>query len=538
MNKRHTLIVLLCLAWIVPGLIAHDPWKSDEAYTFGVVYELLQGGSWLVPTLAGEPFLEEPPLYYWTAALSALAFSPVLPLHDGARLATGLYLGLALLFTGMAARELHGRGRGAAAVLLLIGTFGLLLRGHELITDIAAFAGFALAYYALALVLRKPAAGGALLGVALGLVFLAQGVLETAIVLAVTLVLPLLSRDWRTRGYARALGVALAIGAPLLAAWPLLLHAHSPALFQTWMALDAGAIVSPHQKDWFFYVRILPWHAWPAWLIAVWALWQLRHSPKAQAGAHAAPAVVLPVTGFVVTLFMLSLGSGARDLYALPLLPALALLAAAAAINLRRGAANAWLWFSAMGVTLFIVAGWFYWTALELGVPARLHAHLHRLQPGYAPGFKTVAFVLGVAASAAWFMLLARLRRSPEKPLVIWAAGVTVLWCLATALFTGVVNTGKSYRTTFEALRAAVPAGTRCVASRNLGEAQRALLHYHAGIRTQRQEVRKSSTECDVLLVQGVIRDEPAPGAGWRKIWEGGRPGDKVERFRVFQRNF
>ena len=98
MTQRHLLIALLCLAWIVPGLIGHDPWKSDEAYTFGVVYELLQGGSWLAPSLAGEPFLDEPPLYYLSAAATAWLTSAILPLHDGARLATGLYMALTLLF--------------------------------------------------------------------------------------------------------------------------------------------------------------------------------------------------------------------------------------------------------------------------------------------------------------------------------------------------------------------------------------------------------------------------------------------------------
>ena len=68
-SRRHFLFGLLCLAWILPGLLAHDPWKPDEAYTFGVVYEMLQGGSWIAPTLAGEPFLREPPLFYLSAAL-------------------------------------------------------------------------------------------------------------------------------------------------------------------------------------------------------------------------------------------------------------------------------------------------------------------------------------------------------------------------------------------------------------------------------------------------------------------------------------
>src|SRR5688500_15436245 len=107
MSQRRFLIALLCIAWILPGLVAHDPWKPDEAYNFGVVYDMLQGGSWIAPALAGEPFVREPPLYYITAAVSGLVLSPVLPLHDAARLASGLYVALALFFCGLAGRELN-----------------------------------------------------------------------------------------------------------------------------------------------------------------------------------------------------------------------------------------------------------------------------------------------------------------------------------------------------------------------------------------------------------------------------------------------
>ena len=116
MSRRHLFISLLCLGWIVPGLIGHEPWKTDDGYTFGVIYDMLRGGSKLVPTLAGEAFLDEPPLYYLTAVLTATLASPLLPLHDGARLATGVFMGLTLLFCGMAGRELHGKGSGDASV--------------------------------------------------------------------------------------------------------------------------------------------------------------------------------------------------------------------------------------------------------------------------------------------------------------------------------------------------------------------------------------------------------------------------------------
>ena len=70
----------------------------------------------------------------------------------------------------------------------------------------------------------------------------------------------------------------------------------------------------------------------------------------------------------------------------------------------------------------------------------------------------------------------------------------------------------------------------------NLGEAQRALLHYFAGIRTERVEVKPQAFSCDLLLAQGRPLDEQVMTQDWKKIWEGHRPGDKDERFRLYQR--
>ena len=35
-------------------LVGHDPWKPDEAYSFGLVLDQLERGDWVVPMLAGE----------------------------------------------------------------------------------------------------------------------------------------------------------------------------------------------------------------------------------------------------------------------------------------------------------------------------------------------------------------------------------------------------------------------------------------------------------------------------------------------------
>src|SRR3989304_206303 len=157
---KAVLLGMLCLIWLGTGLVGHDPWKPDEAYSFGLIYSILQSGDWRVPMLAGEPYMDKPPLFYWTAALFAKFFSPLLPLHDGARLASGFYTALTLLFTGLAGRQLYGTGRGWSAAIILIGCLGMLVRAHELITDLALPAGLAMTMYGFALSPRRSLRAG------------------------------------------------------------------------------------------------------------------------------------------------------------------------------------------------------------------------------------------------------------------------------------------------------------------------------------------------------------------------------------------
>jgi len=534
MSQRGWLVGLLCAAWILPGLVGHDPWKPDEAHTFGVVLELLRGGSWMVPTLAGEPFLEKPPLFYLTAAAFAQIFSFVLPLHDAARLATGAWMAVIFGFTAVAGRELYGARYGAISALLLLGCFGFVVRGHQLITDVALLGGFAMAYYGFALALRRPALGGFWIGTGIGVGFLANGLLAPAVLGVIALMLPALGRDWRSRGYGIALATAGAAAAPWLTIWPVLLAQQSAALFEWWWWTENVWYYFGRQRTartgLLYYLGLLPWYAFPAWLLAFWTLWRARGPGLLR------PAVVLPVVGFVVTLGVLSASSEARELYALPLLPPLALLAAGAPETLRRGAAHAWYWFSAMTFTLFLVVFWFYWSGLELGVPARLHDHLHRIRPGYAAGFRWLPFVVAVAYSIFWLAVLASFRRSAVRPVVVWCAGITTTWALMATLFIGWADNAKSYRSMFVSMQRALPDRYDCISSRGLGDSQRAMLHYVADIGTYREEVPARRRACELVLIQGRPGDDVALSEPWQKIWEGARPGDKDERFWLYRR--
>jgi 4-amino-4-deoxy-L-arabinose transferase-like glycosyltransferase len=531
-TQRSLLVALLCAAWIVPGLIGHDPWKPDEAYTFGVVYEMVRGGSWVVPMLAGEPFLDKPPLFYLTAAATAKVFSFALSLPDAARLATGFWMAATFAFMALAGRELYGIRYGAVSALLLLGCFGFVTRAHLLLTDMALLTGFAMAYYGFAAALKRPLMGGFWIGTGIGVGFLANGPLAPAVLIAIALLLPAVGRDWRSRGYAAALATAAVVAAPWLVIWPLLLYQRGPELFKLWLwDKNLKYYFSPppgSRAGTLYYLEILPWYAFPVWLLAVWSLWRARITGIAR------PVIVLPLTGFVLTLIALSASSDARELYALPLLLPLSLLAVPAPETLRRGAVSAWYWFSAMTFTFFVAVFWFYWSGLELGVPAQLHQHLHRIRPGYAFGFRLLPFLLGVAYTLAWLAVLASFRKSPMRPVVVWGSGITVMWALITILFVGWADNAKSYRSMMVSMQKALPVRYDCIASRNLSEAPRASLHYFAGIITHREEVPSRKRRCELLLVQGQAQGEFPPGAGWKKIWEGARPGDKDERYWLY----
>jgi len=119
-----------------------------------------------------------------------------------------------------------------------------------------------------------------------------------------------------------------------------------------------------------------------------------------------------------------------------------------------------------------------------------------------------------------------------------WAAGVILFWGLVTTLWLPWIDYGKSYRMLSRSLAAALPAQRGRICGRNLGDAQRASFHYFDNIVTVRQG-RRELSECKLLLVLTSGRDaaEFSAGAAWNKIWEGRRPGDRNELFRLYRRD-
>jgi 4-amino-4-deoxy-L-arabinose transferase-like glycosyltransferase len=173
------LLALLALGFVLPGLFAHDPWKSFDAIGVEIIHQMQVSGDWLVPRIAGEPWLEDPPLFHWAALVLARLFAFALPFHDAVRAASGIAVLAACGLLYSAARvqreEEESRTEAGAAVLLLIGTIGLMVHAHEAITDLAALAACSGALAALVRAGERPLAMGAAFGIALGIAFLSTG---------------------------------------------------------------------------------------------------------------------------------------------------------------------------------------------------------------------------------------------------------------------------------------------------------------------------------------------------------------------------
>ena len=118
----------------------------------------------------------------------------------------------------------------------------------------------------------------------------------------------------------------------------------------------------------------------------------------------------------------------ARELYAILMLPALALLAAPGALTLRRGAAAALDWYGVMTFSLFVVLVWIGYCALIFGVPRKLAENAFRMAPGFVERFDPVVVTSALLLSLAWLMFLFRVPRSRTRGVTRWAAGMTLLW--------------------------------------------------------------------------------------------------------------
>lgn len=524
-------LAVLLVVYIFTGLIGHDPWKHDDAISIGIAYDMVTNGNWLMPQLAGQPY-PDAPLYYWVATITAHLFSWLLPVHDAARLASGLFTLLALTFILLAARELHGRDHAAAGPLILAGSIGFLFHAHEAQPMLAALTANTAAFWALTLMPRRPGFSAMVFGTAVATGFLANGLLPVLTLLPVTAFSLWLSADRKKN--LKLLALALALALLLCGLWLLPLQLASPDYLATFFQREVAALTKPVQAfaNILRYLNLLLWYAWPALPLAAWALWSKRRLLRTT-------PLALPIFSFVSILLILGLSTELRSAAALLLLPPLVLLAVPGVSSLRRGAANSFDWFGMMLFTFLAAVVWIVWNAMVFGWPERLARQAVRLEPGFVGHFSLIAFVFSILATSLWFWLIVTSPRSPMRGIMHWMSGLTLFWLLIATLWMPWIDYGKSYRPLSASLARTLPAKNYCVANANLPDSILASLDYFDRIRTVPLK-SAAGKACNWLLIQGETRDPAAiSAAGWRKVWEGKRPGDRRDSdiFHLFRRD-
>jgi 4-amino-4-deoxy-L-arabinose transferase-like glycosyltransferase len=129
MTFRRALL-LLCLIWAgiyLPALGSLEI-KGEEGRRILPGLAMIRTGDWVVPTIAGEPYLRKPPLVNWAVAGSVLAFGEVNEWTVRAPAVLATLAGGLLLFAGVARR--HGVGTGFVTAVFHLTAIGLMEKGR------------------------------------------------------------------------------------------------------------------------------------------------------------------------------------------------------------------------------------------------------------------------------------------------------------------------------------------------------------------------------------------------------------------------
>ncbi len=550
----------LCILYILPGLIGRDPWKTDDAAGFGIMWTMAHGGiaDWLWPNIVGLAMPEKGPLAFWLGAICIKLFGWLVGDALAARLATvGFFLlgsvsvwqttyllgrrpetqPLQLAFGGQPEPRDYGRTLADGALLIYLGCLGLLLHSHETSAEALYVALTGTTLYAVARLFNRPSLRTAVVaGLVFGLLALTRGwVMPAGLFIGFTLL-----AGWRQPALLRwLLMLTLPLALVIAASWPILANLLQPydgSPVSAWMSWNLSQLALPSAAGVKYFFRYSIWFAWPAWPFAAWAVYAWR---KQRGALH----ITLPLTTFLVVTLLVLLNTHHVEGNLLPLLPPLAILAAFGLPTMKRGAINAVDWFAVMTLSTSAAFIWIGWIAKQTGWPAQLARNAFKLAPGFKPEFNWLAFVVAVLATAGWIVVVHwRISRRPSvlwRAVVLSTAGVILCWLLLMTLWLPWLDYGKSYASVAQQIASKLPRVNACVDT-NVGPTQRATFAYFGQVNF----ASFNGADCDFLLLQDNNRPlakdvmiEPfGDGVRWKLLWAGRRPSDRDERYRLYQR--
>lgn len=540
-------LILLCIAYVVPGFVGRDPWKSADVTAFGYMLELARGHTpWLSPLLGGMPPETEGLLPYWLGAW-AIQWAPqwisaemAVRIPFAALLATTFiatwyavyYLArspgaqpVAFAFGGEANPPDYARAMADGGLLALIACLGLAQLSHEVTSYLVQLSCTALVFFAVAAMPHRAAVPAvALVAGLVGLTLAGAPALAALLGIGSTAVVVYAPGSTTDRRLRWSLMLAAVTLAAALVAWSL--------------DLWRWRIVSPDSggKEWQSLARLLLWFGWPAWPLALWTLWRWRKQIFSRQGHR---HLWLPLWFSAVSIAATATTQPA-DRALLLGLPALAALAAFALPTLSRSVGALIDWFTLLFFTISALAIWVIWIAMQTGVPAKPAANVAKLAPGFVPQFSMVALLAAVAATVGWCTLVwwraARNRAPIWKSLVLPAAGAALGWVLLMTLWLPLLDYARSYRPQVRSVVAVLGTAPGCVQTVGLNRAQVAALQYHGGLSLQRAGLQD---ECHWLVADRASwppSERMVDVAQWEARATVPRPTDKNDHLLVFSR--
>lgn len=506
---RWTLLVL-CLAYTLPGFLARAPWKNADIASFGTMSQLAQHQTdWWAPTYMGLTLDTPALLPYWLGAwamqlapehaelaarmpfIAALLGAFFLTWHAVFRFALlPSAQPVAFAFGGEAPPVDYARSMADGGLLALLACLGLAQLSHETTPSVLQLLATAALLRSLASFVApdrplKPRA------VALWLLGLVTLGFSGAPVLAMALsFLPFVTKSVHKGESPQRLHIErrtlLALGLGVLTS--------------TTIVGTLGPVLSTHDRiDWLPSLtgamaqsQLLFWFTWPVWPLALWTLWRWRHH-------LGAPHLRGPLwlTGVVLVASAWSLTPDRTLLLALP---ALSLLAAFALPTLKRSVTALLDWFSVVFFSLCALSVWVIWLAMLTGIPAKPAANVARLAPGFVLEFSGLSMALATLGTIGWLWVVRwRLGKHPSvlwKSLVLPATGGTLCWLLLMTLWMPLLDFARSYAPMSHRIASMVRPNS-CTEVFGLTQAQLAGLAHHGKLNLKRAP---SAEGCNTLI--------------------------------------
>lgn len=332
-RRMPGLLWLLALLLLFGAGQRHGLWGNDEPREAEMSREMYVSRDWVVPRLNGNAFLEKPPLAYWGAALVFHAVGG--PSAAWCRIPSAFWGLAGALAAAWLGSMLAGPAVGLLAALILATCGEWLHITHYLLVDVplAACVALSLAIFWYGYGSRNGRKRLGYFGCALAVsgAFMSKGMVGVIIPVSAIAAFLVWRREWRD--LARLIApwnVAAAVAIPLLWLCALWVREGTGALRVFVWDNQVLRFVSPaadHAHSSWYYTQVifevlLPWAIFLPPAI-------LRLFRPAGVGRIADGARQYLIAVIVVPFIVLSIASGKRHLYLLPLLPGFAIMIAA-----------------------------------------------------------------------------------------------------------------------------------------------------------------------------------------------------------------